>query len=76
MNSTHHKTVTATIRGVEVVCTGVVFYPYEPATIMDPAEPPSVEWDKITIGGQEVQELFHGSHGSALEDVLINQLEQ
>lgn len=69
------RSVTAYVQGVEIVCTGVVFYPAEPATEIDPPMPPLVEWDRVLIGGVEVQELFHGDLGEQLEEALIEQLE-
>lgn len=75
MNSTHHRSVTAYVQGVEIVCVGVDFYPSEAATEIDPPEPAIVAWDKVLIGGVEVQELFHGDLGHQLEDALVEQLE-
>ena len=71
----HHKSVTTYVHGVEVVCVGVIFYPAEPATDLEPADPPMAEWDHLLIGGVEVNELFHGKLGKDLEESLIGQLE-
>jgi len=76
MKPHHHKSVTTYVRGVEVVCTDVIFYPAEPATEMEPPEPPMVEWGKVLINGTEVQDLFCSDLGDELEDALIGQLEQ
>lgn len=76
MKPHRHKSVTTYVHGVEVVCVGVIFYPAEPATYLEPAEPPMVEWDRLLIGGVEVNELFNGKLAQTLEDALINQLEE
>lgn len=70
-----YSAVAVTIRDVPVTCINVEFYESSPATDIDPPEPPIVSWDRVTIGGVEVQELFHGSLGAELEDLLINELE-
>lgn len=76
MKPHHHKSVTTYVRGVEVVCTDVIFYPAEPATEIEPPEPPMVEWNAVLIGKEEVTDLFRGNLGDELEDALIGQLEQ
>ena len=70
-----HSAVTVTIREVPVTCINVEFYESSPATDVDPPEPPIVSWDRVVIGGVEVQELFHGPLGHELEDALIGELE-
>lgn len=70
-----HSAVTVTIREVPVTCINVEFYEASPATEIDPPEPPIVSWDRVTIGGVEVQELFHGRLGDELEGILIDELE-
>ena len=72
----HHRSVTAYVQDVEVTCTGVVFYPSQPATEIDPPEPPMVEWDQVLIGGVDVGSLFHGDLGYQLQDALVEQLEE
>lgn len=76
MTHTTHKCITTYVHGVEVTCHNVTFYPYVPATQLDPPEEPFCEWDKVTIGGVEVQELFAGGKLSDdLEASIIGQLE-
>jgi hypothetical protein len=70
-----HSAVQVTIREVPVTCVNVEFYEASAATEIDPPEPPIVSWDRVTIGGVEVQELFHGKLGEELEVALINELE-
>jgi hypothetical protein len=70
-----YSAITVHVRDVPVTCINVEFYEAVAATADDPPEPPIVEWDRVTIGGVEVQELFHGALGSELEDALIAQLE-
>lgn len=75
-NTSKHKAITVYVHGVEVTCHNVIFYPYVPATEIDPPEQPMCEWDKVTIGGVEVQELFSGGKLSDdLEAAIIGQLE-
>lgn len=76
MTHTTHKTVTVSLCGVEITCTGVEFWPYEPATLMDPPQSPDVSWGKVFIADVEVQELFHGDIGKQLEEALIKHLEE
>ena len=70
-----YKALTVMFRGIEVVLQGVTFYPAVQATEIDPPEAPFAEWDSVSIGGVEVQELFHGKLGEELEDEVIGQLE-
>lgn len=72
MNSTHHRSVTASVQGVEIVCVGVDYYPCE----IDPPAPAIAAWTKVLIGGVEVQALFAGDLANQLEDALVEQLEE
>jgi hypothetical protein len=70
-----YSAVAVTIREVPVTCINVEFYESVAGDEINKPEPAIVEWDRVTIGGVEVQELFHGKLGVELEDALINELE-
>ncbi len=62
--------------GVPITVKGVNFYPYIPATQIDPPEQPSVEWDSVWIGKIDVSEIFAGKYlWDRLSDTLIKRLE-
>lgn len=67
--------VTVKFLDIDVDLHGVIYYPASPATEIDPPEPSFAEWDRVTIGGVEVRELFHGELGEQLETALIDQIE-
>lgn len=67
--------ITVNVRGIEVVCHDVKFYEYEPANEIDPPDQPFAEWEFVTIGGVEVQELFHGELAPVLQAAVVDQLE-
>lgn len=62
---------------VPITVKGVVFYPYVPATQIDPPEAPFVEWDSVWIGGIDVSEIFAGKYlYERLEETLLDELEE
>jgi hypothetical protein len=62
--------------GVPITVKGVIFYPYVPATQIDPAEQPCVEWESVWIGKIDVSEIFAGAYLSdKLQDTLVSRLE-
>lgn len=70
-----YRSVTVTLRGIEVVCHEVKFHEYEPANEIDQPDQPFAEWEFVTIGGVEVQELFHGALAPELQAAVVNELE-
>jgi hypothetical protein len=62
--------------GVPVTVKGVTFYPYIPATQIDPPEQPAVEWESVWIGKIDVTEIFAGTYMyDRLQSTLVSRLE-
>jgi hypothetical protein len=62
--------------GVPVTVKGVTFYPYIPATQIDPPEQPSVEWESVWIGDVNATPMFEAIYMyDRLQETLVNRLE-
>ena len=76
MKTTHHKSVTVYVHGVEVEARGVTFYPYVPANETAPPEEPFVDFEEVFIGDQDAGELFYGKQLEELNSAILTYLEQ
>lgn len=75
MKERFHKELTVYVHGVEVEARGVTFYPYVPATQIDPPEEPFVEFEEVFIGTQDAGELFYGKQLEELNSAILKYLE-
>lgn len=69
-------TTTIEVMGVTVTVKDAVYYPYVPATQIDPPESAFAEWGAVYIDKTDVSPLFeYKANADRLEEALILSLE-
>ena len=65
-------TTTIEVMGVTVTVKDAIYYPYVPATQIDPPEQPFAEWGAVYIDKTDVSDMFeYTENADRLEEALI-----